>query len=144
MAPNPNPVKSKITFDEGVLAIQGEFINFSTHKVEPEVLADRPVKRFYKNRRIELHTPCEHEGKAPCSLELQFYCEETIDYTDPMPADKITNLGFSLFFDESDKGKYFTDVWTVKVGDKTVPFFLALDDKDNEINKDSEFEIPIM
>ena len=30
-----------------------------------------------------------------------------------MPADKITNLAFSLFFDESDKGKYFTDVWTV-------------------------------
>ena len=50
----------------------------------------------------------------------------------------------SLFFDETDKGKYFTDVWTVEVGDKTTPFFLALDDKEGDITKDSEFSIPIM
>lgn len=83
-------------------------------KVDPDVRADGPVNRFYKNRRIEFHSPCEHEGKAKCKLELQFFCEESIDYTDPAPADKITNLAFSFFFDESDVGSYFTDPWFVK------------------------------
>ena len=67
-----------------------------------------------------------------------------IDYTDPNPADKITNLAFSLFFDENDKSTYFTDPWFVKDGEKETSFFLGLDDDGNSIDKDSEFEIPIM
>jgi len=113
-------------------------------KVDPEIKADGPVNRFYKNRRIEYHTPCEHEGKSPCKLELQFWCEEQIDYTDPNPADKITNLAFALFFEETDKGAYFTDPWFVKKDDKERPFFLELDDEKGDVKKDTEFEIPIM
>lgn len=42
---------------------------------------------------------------------MQYYCSEVIDYSDPAPADKVTNLAFSLFFDPSDKSEYFTDAW---------------------------------
>lgn len=113
MVPNQSPVKTKFEILEGIIVTQGEFINFATTKIDPSVKSDGPLNRFYKNNRIEFHTPCEHEGKSPCKLELQFYCAEQIDYTDPNPADKITNLSFALFFDASDKSEYFTDPWFV-------------------------------
>ena len=75
---------------------------------------------------------------------MQFHCVEAIDYTNPNPADKITNLAFSLFFDETDKGSYFTDTWYVVEGEKQSPFFLGLDEKDGPIKKDTEFELHMM
>ena len=75
---------------------------------------------------------------------MQFHCVEVIDYTDPSPADKITNLAFSIFFDETDKGAYFTDTWFVRNGDKLTSFFLGLDDEKGPIKKDTEFEVHMM
>ena len=63
-------VKTKFEIVDGVLTTMGEYLNFSTSKVDNQVKTDGPVNRFYKNQRIEYHTPCEHEGKRSCKLEL--------------------------------------------------------------------------
>lgn len=42
--------------------MEGEFINFSTSKTDSKIKTNGKVNRFYKNSRIELHTPCEHKA----------------------------------------------------------------------------------
>jgi hypothetical protein len=49
-----------------------------------------------------------------------------------------------LFFDETDKGAYFTDPWGVEIDGIKHAFFLGLDDPKGPINKDTEFLLPIM
>ncbi len=85
--------------DEGrILGARGEFVNFYTRRLQPELKSDAPVERVYRTYRMELKTPCEHESTNPCQLEIQFWANEEIDYTKSNPIEVRNQAVFSLLF----------------------------------------------
>lgn len=142
--PNQKPIKTKFELKEGSLIAKGEFMTFSTDKLDQETLTT--IRRYYKNKRIEIKIPCEHESASACDMEIQFYCEEQIDYTMQLPTEKISNLAFAIFFSVPDtaKDKYFFDAFKAKQGEKIEPFFKMLKNKHYDIKPDQEIEFNMM
>lgn len=146
--PSPKPMPTKIElFDEGrILGAKGEFINFYTRRMQPELKQDGPIERVYRTYRMEIKSPCEHKSTNPCQLEFQFWANEEVDYTKGIPIDVRNQAVFSIMFTEQEVGVNFTDGFYVELGEKKekMPFLNALKQQKEGVTKDSDIFIDIM